>query len=197
MFCNASHGTSFSVLLACFRAAHYRMTGVPDANIGAMFPSHENQETRPAAALPVCLRIQVDDEDSFEQLIQHVQTTLDSATHHQGLSSGAIVECLGRFSDNPLYLMTFAMHRETARRQQDETMKSPLTTSELDFHLYEDDSSIFGEVRYTSDSFTPSTISTILSVFAVFWSAVCKILEDVSTRCPWYMDMQHFKRWGL
>ncbi|KAL4890543.1 hypothetical protein BDV59DRAFT_204255 [Aspergillus ambiguus] len=169
-FCETSHVTVFSVLLASLRAAHFRMTGMTDANIGAISSSQIESECRGPAELPICLRLQVDDENSFEELVQHTQTTFDSAIQHWDGLLEAVFDRLGRPSDNPLFRIVFVMHQEYANQawpnKSDANNINYLANYELEFHVYEHDNSISGEIRFASDLFTEPTIKALLSVFS-------------------------------
>ncbi|KAJ5602736.1 AMP-dependent synthetase/ligase [Penicillium hordei] len=81
-FCQTHQATPFVVLLAAFRATHYRLTGVDDATIAT--PIHSNTNL-------LCVRTTVELEDSFHALVQRVQQTNSAASSNQDVAFQKIV----------------------------------------------------------------------------------------------------------
>ncbi|KAK1914212.1 hypothetical protein P3342_007458 [Pyrenophora teres f. teres] len=73
-FCQLHGVTQFVVLLAAFRATHFRLTGQEDATIGTPNANRDRWEVKDMVGFFVnmqCLRIKIGDE-SFEELVQQV-----------------------------------------------------------------------------------------------------------------------------
>ncbi|KAK1914288.1 hypothetical protein P3342_007534 [Pyrenophora teres f. teres] len=74
-FCQLHGVTQFVVLLAAFRATHFRLTGQEDATIGTPNANRDRWEVKDMVGFFVnmqCLRIKIGDE-SFEELVQQVK----------------------------------------------------------------------------------------------------------------------------
>jgi non-ribosomal peptide synthetase component F len=76
-FCRAHQTTAFAVLLAAFRATHYRLTGAEDATIGTPIANRNRPELESMIGFFVnaqCMRITAGDDDTFETLIRQVRS---------------------------------------------------------------------------------------------------------------------------
>ncbi|KAF9888825.1 hypothetical protein FE257_008194 [Aspergillus nanangensis] len=158
-FCNSCQVTPFAVMLSCFRAAHYRMTGVADANIGT-FVAHPEM-----SANLQCLRTQVDDTDSFQDLVRNMQSTVEEASWNRDIIFDNIVATLERVPDNPLVRMAMTFHPQQADRNIDPIANFESVNLDLQFNVHQEDTSIRANVQYASDVYSSSTIDTLLSVF--------------------------------
>ncbi|OCK86539.1 CoA-dependent acyltransferase, partial [Cenococcum geophilum 1.58] len=118
-FCRAHQTTSFTVLLAAFRAAHYRLTGVEDATIGTPIANRNRPELEHLIGFFVnrqCMRITVRDDDTFDGLVQQVRLTTTAAFENQDVPFERIVSTLlsgsRDTSRNPLVQLVFALHSQ-------------------------------------------------------------------------------------
>ncbi|KAL4889775.1 hypothetical protein BDV59DRAFT_204968 [Aspergillus ambiguus] len=160
-----------TILLASLRATHYRMTGMTDANIGTLFlDGSENMN---------CLRIQVDDEDSFEDLVRHVGSVQEAAFDHSGVLLEDIHRGMKRAVQNSLVRMVFAFHSQKPHSPSFEEVETQPSLSELELRMYEENNAIRGYVRYASDLYTAPTIKAIMSVFG---ELLARGLENSQTR---------------
>ena len=91
-FCKDHQVPLLSILLAAFRVTHYRLSGTEDATIGTnksgASPGPENVdiEQSPSSTDLQCIRIKVQDEVTFEQVVQLVDETLKNAHLNQQIS---------------------------------------------------------------------------------------------------------------
>ena len=117
-FCKTRQVTPFVVLLAAFRAAHYRLTGADDATIGTPIANRNRPEVEELVGFFVntqCMRITVEDE-SFEGLVQQVRATATAAFANQDVPFERVVSALlpgsRDTSRNPLVQLMFAVHSQ-------------------------------------------------------------------------------------
>ncbi|KAK1140960.1 Nonribosomal Peptide Synthase (NRPS) [Aspergillus melleus] len=159
-FCRTFEVTTFAVLVASFRATHYRMTGVNDANIGTPIPGCEN------TANFQCLRTQIDESDSFENLVRSVQSTIEQASWNPDILLQRISSELERTSDNPLLRVAITMHSQHANDKSGYLENSNSANLDLQLHIHQEQDRINATVHAESDLFTSPTIDTLLSVFS-------------------------------
>ncbi|CAA9959381.1 Nonribosomal peptide synthetase 3 [Pyrenophora teres f. maculata] len=177
-FCRAHEVTSFVVLLAAFRAAHYRLTGQDDATIGAPNANRDRWELRDMIGFFVnmqCIRIKVEEETSFRELVQQVYSTVVASLANQDVPFESIVSTLQRDRDisrNPLAQVAFAVHaqRDLGKFTLDgvETDVIELSTTsrfDLEFHFFPEQSGLQGYIYFSEDLFAPETISCLAFVF--------------------------------
>lgn len=160
-FCQTHQATPFVVLLAAFRATHYRLTGVDDATIGTPIPSNSNL---------LCLRITVEPEDSFQALVQRVQKTNSAATSNQDVAFEKIVSELhpaaADRSRNPLVQTIFAVHSsEDANSPRLEGLTVATSKFDIEFHLIQEAQRMSGHIIFSDDLFNASSIRFVESVF--------------------------------
>lgn len=177
-FCNARrHMTPFIVLLAAFRATHFRLTGSADATIGTPIANRNRQELEDIIGLFVniqCMRIKIDDE-SFEDLVQKVQSTATSAFANQDVPFEAIVSRLQTNRDasrNPLVQIMFALHSQLDLGHfklpdvQSEPLSSSVTSGfDLECHIFQEKQSLRGRVVFSTDLYQPQTIENPTRTF--------------------------------
>ncbi|KAI0399423.1 hypothetical protein F4802DRAFT_612185 [Xylaria palmicola] len=176
-FCNKHHVTPFIVLLAAFRATHFRLTDQRDATIGCPNANRDRWEQRDIIGFFVnmqCFRIKIQDH-SFEDLVNQVQQVATASLANQDVPFENVVAKLGKdreLSRNPLVQMIFVVHsqlnlnRFTLEGLAAETIP-PLPSSRFDieFHLYQEDEALSGGIVYSKDLYNPGTISNLLSIF--------------------------------
>ncbi|EAW25548.1 putative nonribosomal peptide synthase [Aspergillus fischeri NRRL 181] len=176
-FCRSSQTTAFTVLLAAFRATHYRLTGVEDATVGIPIAGRNRPELEGLIGFFVnvqCIRIRVEDQ-SFQQLVRQVHTTTAAAFENQDVPFEKIVSKLQKDRDmsrHPLVQVTFVVHSQANFGEFSfeglETRKLSLpqvSRLDLEFHLYRGQECLTGNILYSEDLFNPETIKVMLSVF--------------------------------
>ncbi|KAI0616591.1 Cyclic peptide synthetase, partial [Pyrenophora tritici-repentis] len=190
-FCKERAMTPFTVLLAAFRAAHYRLSGQNDATIGAPNAGRSRWETKDLIGFFVnmqCLRIQIQDE-TFEELVQQVHQTVTTSLAHQDVPFESIVSKLQKSRDlsrNPIVQISFAVHAQGNLTQlqldgvQTETSMSAVTTRfDLEMHLFPGANGLMGQVMFSTDLYAPETIENLISVFEC---TLQRCLDEPSTQ---------------
>ncbi|PLB54055.1 putative nonribosomal peptide synthase, partial [Aspergillus steynii IBT 23096] len=176
-FCKQYQTTAFIVLLATFRAAHYRLTGASDATIGTPIANRGRTELEGLIGLFVnvqCIRTQLDDADTFEALVKQVQSTVHEAFAHQDVPFEHIVSTLQPTRDasrNPLVQTAFAVHPKTPGQGKLDDLETQnillarTSRMDLEVHLFHEDNVIQGQVTFARDLFVPETIRALISTF--------------------------------
>ncbi|CAH0046828.1 unnamed protein product [Clonostachys solani] len=177
-FCLANQVTTFTVLLAAFRIAHYRITGVKDAVIGAPVANRNRAELENMIGFFVntqCIRITVED-DTFNDLVQQVRQTAAAAFENQDVPFERIISALDLglkdVSRNPLVQLMFALHsQKDLGKIQLEGLDSeslPMATTtrfDLEFHLFQEEGRLGGNVLFATDLFLIETITSVVNIF--------------------------------
>ncbi|KAJ2987577.1 hypothetical protein NUW58_g4428 [Xylaria curta] len=176
-FCKQHEVTPFVVLLAAFRATHYRLTGSKDATIGTANANRDQAQVADMIGFFVnmqCLRIRVEDE-SFEQLVQQVQAVKKASLENQDVPFEKIVSKLKNTRDlsrQPLVQVAFTLHSQsdlghfTLEGVKAEQMNMALTSRfDLEFHFTKEEACLRGEVAFSTDLYDPKTITRMLSLF--------------------------------
>ncbi|CAJ0555335.1 Ff.00g054000.m01.CDS01 [Fusarium sp. VM40] len=178
-FCNKHNSTSFSVLLAAFRAAHYRLTAVDDAVIGIPIANRNRWELENMIGFFVntqCMRIAVDETDTFESLVRQVRSTTTAAFAHEDVPFERVVSALQPghrdLSRTPLAQIMFAVHsqKDLGRFELEGIQSEPIaskayTRFDVEFHLFQQADGLKGSCNFATDLFKPETIQNVVSVF--------------------------------
>ncbi|KAF9766999.1 Beauvericin nonribosomal cyclodepsipeptide synthetase bea1 [Fusarium sp. DS 682] len=178
-FCNENNITSFAVLLAAFRAAHYRLTGVDDAVIGTPIANRNRWELENIIGFFVntqCMRITVDDGDSFETLIRQVRATTTAAFENEDVPFERVVSTMlpgsRDLSRTPLAQLIFAVHsqKDLGRFELEGLESEPVsnkayTRFDIEFHLFQEADGLKGSCNFATDLFKPETIQNVVTVF--------------------------------
>ncbi|KAG9191728.1 ATP-binding cassette, subfamily B (MDR/TAP), member 1 [Alternaria panax] len=176
-FCKERGVTLFVVLLAVFRATHFRLTGQDDATIGTANASRNRWELKDMIGFFVnmqCLRTTIVDE-SFEELVQQVQAVAVASFANQDVPFESIVSKLKKDRDlsrHPLVQLVFVVHSQRDLGElilegvETEGLDGPATSRfDLEFHFYQKLDGLQGNVIFSTDLYTPETIENMLSVF--------------------------------
>ncbi|KAH6963257.1 hypothetical protein DER45DRAFT_552701 [Fusarium avenaceum] len=186
--------TPFVMLLAAFRATHYRMTGVEDAAMGTPNANRDRSDLKDMIGFFVnmlCFRLAVED-DSFESLVRQVQQQTVESFDNQDIPFEQIVSKLNGERDlsrHPIVQVIFAYHtRGTLDRFELEGVDSemlelvPTTRFDLELHFFEEADALKGAFIYSTDLYTPATIANMLSVFmAVLEGALDEPQSKIAT----------------
>ncbi len=170
-FARAQQVTPFTLLLAVFRAVHYRLTGVEDATVGTPAANRDRAELEDMIGFFVntqCMRIVVRDDDSFNTLVPRVRSTTAAAFENQDVPFERIVSALlpgsRDTSRNPLVQLMFAVHpQKDLGKIQLESLDSetlPIaaqTRFDLEFHVFQEDTQLSGKILFSTDLFEPET----------------------------------------
>lgn len=177
MFCKMHKVTPFIVLLAVFRATHFRLTGVIDANIGTTNANRHRWEVRELIGFFVNLqsiRIRIENE-SLEELIQQVHRTTTESFANQDVPFENVVSKLQKDRDlsrQPLSQIIFAIHSQmnlgsfNLEGLHTEQISAPPTTRfDMELHFFQEVGALQGEVLFSTDLYVTETIANMLSVF--------------------------------
>lgn len=177
-FCKTHQTTLYVVLLAAFRAAHYRLTGAEDANIGTPNAGRNRTEVEGIVGFfsnTQCMRITIEGE-SFVELVQQVKATVTAALAHQDVPFERIVsEVLPGSRDasrNPLVQLMFALHSQPNLGEihleglSGEALPGTESTRfDAEFHLIRRKDEIRGNVLYAQELFELKTIQNVVDTF--------------------------------
>ncbi|KAF5614756.1 enniatin synthase [Fusarium sp. NRRL 52700] len=178
-FCNENNTTSFAVLLAAFRAAHYRLTSVDDAVIGTPIANRNRWELENIIGFFVntqCMRITVDDEDTFSSLISQVRATTTAAFENEDVPFERVVSTMlpgsRDLSRTPLAQLIFAVHSqkdlgrfELQGLESEAVASKAYTRFDIEFHLFQEADGLKGSCNFATDLFKPETVENLVSVF--------------------------------
>ncbi|KAI0407966.1 non-ribosomal peptide synthetase [Xylaria palmicola] len=178
-FCKAHQMTSFAVLLAAFRAAHYRLTGAEDATIGSPIANRNRRELENIIGFFVntqCMRIRVDSDDTFESLVRQVRSTATAAFEHQDVPFERVVSALlpgsRDTSRNPLVQLIFAVHSqrdlgkfELEGLEGESMVNATVTRFDVEFHLFQEEDKLSGKLVFAADLFTLEDMTSVVNVF--------------------------------
>jgi amino acid adenylation domain-containing protein len=167
----------FVVLLAAFRAAHYRITGATDAVVGTPCANRDMWEVREMVGLVAtmqCLRIKLEDE-SFKDLVKSIRNISTTSFANKDIPLGQLVAELKAKKDssrNPLVQIVSSYHSQpninklTLDDVETEFLDLPVTSRyDLEFNCYQKEEGIHGEVIFSTDIFAQGTANRLLSVF--------------------------------
>jgi amino acid adenylation domain-containing protein len=191
-FCNRNNTTSFSVLLAAFRATHYRLTGVDDAAIGTPIANRNRHELENIIGFFVntqCMRITVDDDDTFETLVRQVRSTTTAAFENEDVPFERVVSAMHPgsrdLSRSPLVQLMFAVHsqKDLGRFELQGLESEPIpakayTRFDIEFHLFQEADRLNGSVNFAAELFKLKTIQNVVSVF---FQVLCHGLDQSQT----------------
>ncbi|CAN9275789.1 unnamed protein product [Alternaria alternata] len=179
-FCKAKGVTKFIVLFAAFRATHFRLTGQNDATIGTVNASRDRWELKDMIGIFVnlqCLRTTIDGDQSFEELVQQVYEATIASLANADVPFENIVSKLKNSRDlsrHPLVQLVFAMHSQrnlgqlTLEGLETESLdNAPKSRFDLEFHFFQQEDSLKGEVVYSTDIYSPEAIDNMLSIFQI------------------------------
>ncbi|KAL3488325.1 putative nonribosomal peptide synthase [Aspergillus germanicus] len=177
-YCKQHQLTPFIVLLAVFRATHYRLTREADATIGTPIANRGREELHDIIGLFVnvqCIRLKVDDQGTmFKDLVGQAKSAATEAFAHQDIPFDRIVSALQpdrETTQNPLVQTVFAVHPQTEGKEQlegletEQILMSRTTRFDLEFHLFQEEDGLSGQVVFAQDIFFSETVRTIISVF--------------------------------
>ena len=177
-FCKSHQVTPFVVLLAIFRAAHFRLTGAEDSTIGTPSANRNRPELEGLVGFFVnnqCMRIKMDDKETLEGLVRQVRATTIAASENEDVPFERLVSELVSSRDtskNPLVQIIFALH---SQRHLDaiplhglESTVVPTaqpTRFDLECHLFQEDNHLRGKLLFAEDIFEPETIQGLATIF--------------------------------
>jgi amino acid adenylation domain-containing protein/non-ribosomal peptide synthase protein (TIGR01720 family) len=181
------NATLFMTLLAAFKILLYRHSGQSDLLVGSTIDQRHRPELQPLVGLFVnnlVLRSRLEQEDSFEQVLQQVRQTCLDAYDHQDLPFEQLVEQLAidrQLNQNPLFSVAFVLHSSNDRLESLELPHLKLEylpqeqrTSRFDLSLDMDDrpDGLIGRLEYSTALFARPTIQQLIQHFETILAAV-------------------------
>ncbi|KKP01739.1 AMP-binding enzyme [Trichoderma harzianum] len=172
------HGvTPFAVLLAAFRISQYRLTGATDATIGIPNANRNRWEVKDLIGFFVnmqCIRTVINGQ-SFESLVSQVRDEMLLSFANQEVPFEKVVASLEKDRDlsrHPLVQIVFALHsqRDLGKLKLesiDAELIAPVTTTrfDLEFHFFQEDEALQGQVIFSTDLYYKETISNMITIF--------------------------------
>lgn len=174
--------TTFMLLLACYYALLYRYTGQEDILVGAPIANRAHPELEPIIGIFVntlILRVQLQDTQTFTDLLQSVQAVSLAAFEHQALPFPRLVDELNveRVPGYPpLYQVVFNFQNasliesdnpsaegETMHRGNFPFVHSNTAKVDLNLTVTQNGSRISGGFEYNTDLFNAETIGDMIA----------------------------------
>jgi amino acid adenylation domain-containing protein len=180
--------TLFMTLLAVFKVLLYRYSGQDDIAVGSPIAGRQQQELEGLIGFfinTLVLRTQVDGDNSFVELLQHVKATTLQAYEHQDVPFEKLVEEVVKERDpsrNPLFQVMFALQTETEKyelRLGDTVLSAGETTHstskfDLSFNLKSTPNGLLGSIEYNTDLYHEATIQRMADHFTRLLQSVIK-----------------------
>ncbi|KAJ6279029.1 hypothetical protein J3E71DRAFT_242872 [Bipolaris maydis] len=202
-FCKLHGITYFVVLLAAFRAAHFRLTGQGNATIGTPNANRERWEVKDMIGFFVnlqCLRTSVG-EGTFKSLVDQVHDVVVASHANADVPFESIVSKLKNDRDlsrHPFFQIVFAVHSQQDFGQlkleglETEIVPMPANSRfDMEFHFYQQADGLQGNMQFSTDLYAPETIENMLSIFHVVLETCLKEPETVVASLPLLSDA-HF-----
>jgi amino acid adenylation domain-containing protein/non-ribosomal peptide synthase protein (TIGR01720 family) len=198
--------TDFMLLLSAFSVLLYRYSGQQDFMIGTPVANRDKLELHDLVGLFVntlLMRIKIDSNQSFEQLLEAVKTTALGAYEHQYYPFEGLVEALQperNLAVSPLFQVMFVYQ---GREQQAfslagldvQPMVLPSATAKCDLTLYvtEEGDHWSLAMEYSTDLFEQASIEQLLSAMTTVLDAVAKNPALPIARIPLLTSSQQTK----
>ncbi|MCW5314092.1 amino acid adenylation domain-containing protein [Nostoc sp. KVJ3] len=203
--------TLFMTLLTAFALLLSRYSGQDDIVVGSAIANRNRRETEPLIGFFVntlALRINLEGNPTFLELLERVkQVTLD-AYDHQDLPFEKLVDELGlerSLSYHPLFQVTFGLQNETQ-----ETLEIPgltlnpfkwentTTLFDLSLIVRETSQGLIGEWEYATDLFAATTIQRTIGNFAVLIQEIVDNSQQPINTIPLLTEVerQQLQHWN-
>lgn len=193
-FCRTADATPFMVLLASLQAVLHRYSGQQTVLVGSPIAARTRTETEDLIgffANTLVFRADLDDDPSFNELVQRVKrTALDGYAHQEAPFEKVIAQLHPERdrSRSPLFQVMFALQNAPTHRLHLEGLTStiqgiPRGTSKFDITVAveENDSGLSAAIEYNSDLFDDVTIE----MFCAHW---CRFLQNAITHAGQRVD---------
>ena len=176
--------TSFIVLLSAWSAFIHRISGQDEMVVGVPIQARQSPEVSDLIGCFVntlCLRLKIDPESSFEQLIEDIRDTSLDAYEYQDTPVDMLVDMFVTQHDpsrTPLFQTMFS-HQQVSRRP---SKLGAMSVSQLHVNpgaaptdlmlaVMEGSAGARGVIHYSTDLFSPPTIRHLRSRFELFLEA--------------------------
>lgn len=163
LWCRAHGVPVFAALFAAFRITHYRLTWAEDATIGTLPLNRNSANTQ-------CLRVTVEDNDTFESLTHQVQSKALAAHQNQDIPFDDVASVLLETKDtsrHPLVQLLFAFHSQKKGNQEQfqSSEKDASPQSDVIWRLLEHNGRLSGTAQFATDLFKQETICNMVDIF--------------------------------
>lgn len=188
--------TLFMVMLAGFKALLYRYTGQGDIAVGTPIANRTHPEWESLIGFfinTLVLRTNLDESQSFEQLVKQVQEVTLEGYANQDLPFDKLVEELNlnrNISHTPLFQVVFTLQNNAVSEaikidKLDIEVESGETNTakfDLTMELQESEGEIRGSVEYNTDLFNAKTIQSFIEHYEILLNGLlekpkCNISE--------------------
>ncbi|KAL6800822.1 hypothetical protein GGI42DRAFT_361069 [Trichoderma sp. SZMC 28013] len=165
-YCESQEVSPFTVLLAAFRAAHYRLTGMEDATVGVPKEDHRTGDSRNVADVLhkfQCFRLIVDNE-TFQDLTDQIKTTAANMSANRDVSMEKVAARLGQERDflrQPLMRVAFSFYTQDAPPPG----FSMSYDTDLSFQIFDSHNSLECCAVFSKDLYEKGTVNNILTIF--------------------------------
>ncbi|HEY0143904.1 MAG TPA: amino acid adenylation domain-containing protein, partial [Thermoanaerobaculia bacterium] len=175
-------GTIFMVLLAAFKSLLYRYTGQSDICVGTPIANRQYEETASLIGMFVntlALRSQVEEDDTFAELLAKVIATCVEAYEHQDTPFEKVVEMLRperNLAITPIFQVMFVVQNAAMALLDRRFPRYPLDTHiskfDLSVEFIETPDGLAGSIEYSTALFRPQTIARLAEHFVALCRAI-------------------------
>ncbi|QYT00338.1 hypothetical protein H0G86_007424 [Trichoderma simmonsii] len=165
-YCESHEVSPFTVLLAAFRAAHYRLTGMEDSTIGVPKEGHQTGDSRNLADVLhkfQCFRLIVENE-TFQDLTDQIGTTAADMRANKDVCMEKVAARLygeRDFRRQPLLQVAFSFYT-----QDDPPPRISMSyDTEFSFQIFDSHNSLECCAVFSTDLYEKGTVNNILSIF--------------------------------
>ncbi|BAY12152.1 non-ribosomal peptide synthetase [Calothrix sp. NIES-2098] len=189
--------TLFMTLLAAFQTLLYRYTQQEDIAVGTPIANRNRSEIEGLIGFFVnslVLRTDFSGNPTFQELLHRVREVTLAAYAHQELPFEKLVEELQPerdLSHHPLFQVVFSLQNTPIQALDLPGLKlsqfefdSKTAKLDLEFHLWQDLTTIKGEVVYSTDLFDDITITRMLGHFQTLIESIVANPEQRLTNLP-------------
>ena len=166
--------TSYMVLLAAFAVLLYRITGQDDVVVGTPIANRGQVELQSLVGFfsnTAALRIRLDGNPTFREVVARTRETAVGAYAHQDMPFERVVEELHVPRDpryNPVFQVNFRAHTKPGRTLELSGLQTEPLSFDIGFSRFDlalelqlEDAAIGGYIEYDLDLFSDDTIETL------------------------------------
>ncbi|MCB0212276.1 MAG: amino acid adenylation domain-containing protein, partial [Anaerolineae bacterium] len=189
--------TLFMTLLAAFKVLLYRYSGHTDVVVGSVIANRNRQEIEGLIGFFVntlALRTDLSGDPSFTELLDRVKAVTQAAYEHQDVPFEHLVEVLQpdrHLSHNPLVQVNFILQNAPLASVVLPGLEvNPLaitverTRFDVEFHLWEIDDSLQGQLIYNIDLFEVTTIQRIIDHYQTLLTSIVTAPDQSIAELP-------------
>lgn len=178
--------TLFMTLMAAFNALLYRYSGQTDICVGTPIANRAREEFEKLIGCFVnslAIRVNVEDDPRFVDLLMQVEDVTLNAYEHQDLPFERLVDALGVSRDkshSPLFQVMFTLQNASSEHELRlpgldlDLLPSVMQTAKFDLtlNLTEKSGALVGELEYNTDLFNRDTVHRMVGHFESILEAI-------------------------